>query len=360
MQGHFNYNINIDIVNSSVTGSGTITQSDSMAIVSTGTTAASTSLLTSRRQLRYQNGVGTNMRFTAIFSAPVSGGSQLIGFGNTTDGLFYGYSGTTFGVTHRNNGVDTFVPQTSWNGDVFDGSGKSGAIMDHTKGNVFEISMQWLGFGAIFFRAEHATEGDFHLCHTIRYSNANTSPSLTNPNFPFYVYASNGGNSTDVWIKTASYAACIEGKDTINTGITNSVAISETTTAIANIITIRNRTTYNSITNRHSVHPQVISIACEGTKPVECQVILNATLGGSPSWTNVSTNNSIVEYDTSATISGGRKLMTIWLSKADSEFIYLESLGWELYPGETLTFYSHSINNSSSDIVINLTWRERV
>lgn len=360
IQGHFNYNINTDIINTNLIGSGSVTQENSMAFVRTNTTTASSALLTSRRQIRYQNGVGTNMRFTALFSSPVVGGKQYIGFGNDTDGLFYGYSGTTFGIIYRNNSIDTFIPQTSWNEDKFDGTGTSGANLVLSNGNVFEISMQWLGFGNIYFNIEHNNEGDLHSTHTLKYANSNIVPSLTNPNFPFYIFVDNGGTTTDLWIKNSSYAAFIEGIENLNTGLINSISASRTTTTIANVLTIRNKTLFNGKTNRHTVHPQTICIACEGTKPVECQVILNAVLGGSPSWTSLNTNNSIVEYDTSATISGGKKYTTLFLGKSDSKIIDLTELSWELYPSETFTFYARSINDSNSDISISINWRERV
>lgn len=358
--GHFNYNINTDIVSTSLVGSGTVTQANAMANVQTGTTVGSSAELVSRRSMRYLNGLGTNMRFTALFSTPASGCTQYIGFANTVDGLMFGYNGTTFGVLHKNNGVDNFIPQTSWNQDKFDGTGKSGATIDPSKGNVFEISMQWLGFGSIYFSIEHNDEGDFHQVHNIRYANTATTPSLHNPNFPFKIIVNNGATTSDVWVKSASYACFIEGPNDINTGLANSIASSITTTTISNVLTIRNRTTYNSQSNHHSVHPQMVVVAVEGTKPAEIQILLNCTIGGAPSWTNISTNNSIVEYDTAGTISGGRKLMTLFLGKSDSQVVDLSTLDWQMFPSESITFYGHSVNDSSMDISIDIQWRERV
>ena len=58
-------------------------------------------------------------------------------------------------ITTVNAGVastDTWIPQASWNGDVCDGTGATGFNLDVTKGNVFQINVAWLGFGAVTFK----------------------------------------------------------------------------------------------------------------------------------------------------------------------------------------------------------------
>jgi hypothetical protein len=56
--------------------------------------------------------------------------------------------------------TDTFIPQSEWNGDKLDGNGSSGITIDPTKGNVFQILIQYLGFGGIVFQVEAINEGN--------------------------------------------------------------------------------------------------------------------------------------------------------------------------------------------------------
>lgn len=86
-------------------GSATVTSANSLFVVSTGTTANSFSELQSRRRLRYRPGQGMISRFTGIFTAGVADSYQLIGPGNSEDGFFFGYKGTSFGIIYRHHGV---------------------------------------------------------------------------------------------------------------------------------------------------------------------------------------------------------------------------------------------------------------
>ena len=49
------------------------------------------------------------------------------------------------------NGVQTIIPQASWNVDTLNGSGPSGKTLDMSRGNIFRIAVAWCGFAAIVF-----------------------------------------------------------------------------------------------------------------------------------------------------------------------------------------------------------------
>lgn len=115
----------------------------------------------------------------------------------------------TFAETQAGQATtEVFIPQTEWNGDRLDGTGSSGVIADWTKGNVFQIDIQYLGFGVIVFKVELTTtnsnNAEFVTVHTIKNPNTlsimaavkHTSPViiyliknatlLGNPNFTSY------------------------------------------------------------------------------------------------------------------------------------------------------------------------------
>lgn len=105
----------------------------------------------------------------------------------------------------------TTVAQSAWD-DPLDGTGESGMTIDLTKLNVFEIRFQYLGGGKITFHVEDDSTGDFVEFHKILYANLNTSPSTHNPNFHFFVYANNKATTSNLVVKSASYAYFVEGK----------------------------------------------------------------------------------------------------------------------------------------------------
>ena len=55
--------------------------------------------------------------------------------------------------------------------DPLDGNGYSGATLDPTKLNVFQINFRWLGAGQIRFSIENPLNGDMIVFHEIRYAN---------------------------------------------------------------------------------------------------------------------------------------------------------------------------------------------
>jgi hypothetical protein len=70
----------------------------------TGTTTNSKSSLRSLHRTYYSGGLGLRVRFSAIFSEPALGCSQLIGYGDQNNGFFFGYKDTEFGILRRSGG----------------------------------------------------------------------------------------------------------------------------------------------------------------------------------------------------------------------------------------------------------------
>ena len=99
VQLKFSYGLNSLQVKTQVnTSSGGVTQSDSMAVVSTGAVGTSQAAMFSRSPAIYEPGVGIIDEFTALFSTPASGSSQVAGIGGVDDGFFFSYRDLVFGV----------------------------------------------------------------------------------------------------------------------------------------------------------------------------------------------------------------------------------------------------------------------
>lgn len=353
VQVKFPYNINAGFVNTTLVDSGTVTQANSMAVVSSGAASTSSALMETKNSIVYQPGQGVLARFTAIFTIGVAGSTQEIGIGDDTDGFFVGYNGADFGVLRRSNGTDNWIAQADFNGD-FKTSNFS-KIFDPTKGNVYQVQFQWLGFGVINFSVYDELTNSYTLLHQVVYPNNYTEPSVYNPSFPLRVFAENTSNDTAIVIKTASMAAFTEGKST-NSLIQGAIDNQKTVTSEINILTIRNNTTFQSKTNRAVVLPEIISVSSDGTKPVKFRFYIDTTLGGSPSYTQVNANQSVVSYDTAGTtITGGRMFLEVFIGKEDGNAVKVKGL-FKLLPGETLTITAESAASSNASAAI--TWGE--
>lgn len=360
IQTDFIYNVNADMVDTTLVGSGTVTQADSMAVLQTAAFASSSAQVSTKRFVKYRPGQGVHIRGTALFTTGVANSQQLFGCGDSVDGFFFGFDGASYGILHRNVGVDTWIPQTSWNGDKMDGSGPSGQTIDPTKGNVYQVSFQWLGFGQVTFAIEDSVSGQFVTVHTLNYANTAIIPSLGNPSFPIIWEAENSTNTSNITVKGASCCAEVEGKIEY-LGPTNAVGNTKTgvTTALTNVLTLRNKTTYQAVTNRTPIKVLKYTVSVDGTKPAEFQMVKNTTLGGSPSYADVSTNTSVIEYDTAGTtLTGGTVIDFGSLAAAGS----LSESGTsttdiELLPGETLTLAVNA-TTGTTDATVTIRWVE--
>ena len=103
-QGDFVFNVNNQIFNDRQFAGGTLTVSDGMAVLDSGTDPSGSAVVQLRRGLKYKPGQGSLMRATALFSEPNSGNAQFIGAGSAECGYFIGYFGNNFGILHSEDG----------------------------------------------------------------------------------------------------------------------------------------------------------------------------------------------------------------------------------------------------------------
>ncbi len=468
VQVQFPYNINTDIWEVR-DNNGTASIANNLANLSTGARATASSTILSRTPVKYNPGQGGLCRFTAVYSTAVANSTQYVGIGNSTDGYFIGYEGTTFGILRRqggkpetrrlaittasstaeaititlngvaesgisvtNAGVDSqstrtitandivahdwsnvgegwevhnmganvfftsfstgaklgtyeittatnaagtffqsllgvsetnnIIAQTDWNIDTLDGSGgannPSSINLDTSKGNVYQIRYQWLGFGTVEFYVEHSEEGDLHLIHIIEYANANTVPSVDNPTLPLFAQAKNTSNTSDVVLRIGSMAGFVEGRDTLK-GLPKSFNIEAESigTTETPIMTVHSHDIYQSTLNRVKTKFTLASVSVEGTKPATIRLRKNAILIGSD-FRALDSNTSIMHVDGSATVvTGGTIIYAQSIEKIGHSNIDLEKIGVELVAPDFLTL-SIEASAGTLDTVSTLNWQE--
>ncbi len=371
-QGSFEYTVdNTELNKNLVANGGTVTQANAMAVVGTSTTTASTARFHSKKRAKYRAGLGGLFRFTAKFTTPVAATIQYIGMADGhgsgaefINGLTVGYNGTTFGFQRWQNDVLFEVAQSAWD-DPLDGTGASGMTLDQTKINIFQIRFQYLGAGAMELSIEDDTTGRFVVVHTILYANLNTTPSMYSPNYLLMIHVDNKGTVSDIIVSCSSYAYFIEGKTTytevhqplFSSGKQSTGSI---TTELA-IFTIRNKSSYVSKTNYIDLILEAISVSIEASGAnnlATIRVVKDATLGGTPSYSDISATDSIVDIDVDGTtVTGGKELFDFGLAgKNDEIFHGLGEHKIYLAPGETITI--SAISAGTATVNASLLWKE--
>lgn len=348
----------------------------------TGTNSAGAVAFTSLKPARYRPGQGIVARFSYAFTTGVANSSQWAGMSNYTssasntafiDGYLFGYSGTGFGILHRNNSSDSFIAQASWNQDTCNGSGASGFTLDPTKGNVFMIVFPYLGYGDIKFFIEDSTTGRWILAHIIRYANTSASTQVSNPSLSFYALAINSGNTTNLIGYCGSVGLFLSGvRHYLGAifGIGNRKAAITTRT---NVFSIKVATTYNTVLVRGVIRLKSVSVAWDaGNDTALFDIVKNTTLGGTPVWNGVSgtvtdtatgaaitSGQSAVSIDTAGTtVTGGVIQYNSTMSRNTAHQIDLTDYDLFLTSGETFTFAVTGDSSGAARVSVN--WVEDI
>ena len=363
IQADFVYGINANLFSSTLTGSGTATSTSQMGIASTTANASSSALIQTARRAKYRAAEGILARFTAQFTAGVANSTQTAGMRNAAiDGWFIGYNGTSFGICYRRNSVDTWVAQADFNADKLDGTGLSGITIDPTKINIFQLSIGYLGVRGCTFSIQNPDTKAWIAFH--EYSFMNTTADQTqsvNPTMTFGIQATNTTNATNVVVKASSVGVFIVGsRERIGStyGVNNNKSVGTTET---NLLTIRNNTTMNSVTNQAQIRIRSLSLATSAGVPVVYKLTKNATLGGVPAYTNIDATNSCAAYDTAGTtITGGNVQFNTTVGANGNVFVDLTEFDIFLAPGDTLTVSVASISGGAAASVAAINWNEDI
>ena len=123
--------------NTSTGGTVTITLNDKQ-IAQTLATSATTTLTANDIASKTYPGWEVEARGATVIFLASSVGART-GTYSITLGTAIGTAGSFATTLAGTTVADTFIPQTSWNGDKCDGTGASGFTLDKTKGNVFRI-----------------------------------------------------------------------------------------------------------------------------------------------------------------------------------------------------------------------------
>lgn len=262
IQIHFVYGIFSDLTLTNIGNGGTVTSLQSIANISSSISTNGFANIYSKKIIHYRSGQSSIVRLSALFTQGVTGSRQEIGLSNGSDSLLFGYNDTVFGIKIIRNGVETFIPQSSWNKDKLDGTGKSEISLDPTKGNIYLITFQWLGFGTLCFYIYSPT-GNLILVHQVQYANDNTVVSLVNPSFKLYAGISKISGNSDIVLKISCMAASSAGRSTLatyhfryddNIGIAADIIEKP-------IYVLQNKTTFSGIDNFSTVRLHSASLA---------------------------------------------------------------------------------------------------
>lgn len=317
---------------------------------------------------------GTRVRFTALIHEVRNG--------------VYAYTEGGSGAAidlylNRETGVnkkDNWVFQENWNVDRCDGTGPSQFFLVPQKGNVYSITYQYLGYGAILYQIENPKTGKFIPVHLVHYAGSSEVTHLENPHMPFQasIYAiSDSIPDATYSLSIASWAFMTEGKiehfaprfAVDNYQSTVPGGVSETERAM---LLLKHPEVDNSSSSQVGVFIRKISVGLDaGSGNVTIiNVRINPTLTSRvPRWETVSYPDSPMLSCTSTlgntgnsrddiqrmVVSGGVLIAT--KSSSGDKTYEIDMSNYELNRGEVICISSRA-HVDKSDIHVSIEWVE--
>jgi hypothetical protein len=249
----------------------------------------------------YQPGRSQFIALTFVAGAAVADATFDAGYFDLLNGIFFRQNGTTnLQVIQRSSTsgsvVDTAVAQSSWSIDKMDGTGVSGKTLDMTNGQILIIDLQFLGMGRV--RIGWDIDGVIYYCHAFNNANSLTVPYMQSASLPAQTLITATATGSTKTAQVKCYCVNSEGGNMDLLGYmlaTPEVTATAASGARTPIVSIRPKTTYNSIVNRQYFEIIDIMAIVTGTNAVYWELVCGATLSGT-TWADVNTSYSGYEY----------------------------------------------------------------
>jgi len=260
-------------------------------------------------------------------------------------------------LTNIQNGLippETWVPQAQWNI-------QPDFKIDPTKGNVYQVQMQYLGFGGITFFIENPKTARFEPVHIIQYANAHTIPSVSNPIFRVGWGVRNKGNTTDIVTEGASAAMFIEGETVVDTSTIGAsqtqIGVGPTATAI---LSLQNRRTYSGTANRAEIIGRSLVLSTDTTKTAKFELVLNPIIqtGEFLEFESLGDDNLGEVARNSATVLGGRVIAAYDVKAANPFSVDIGNITSRLQPGDIFCVVARVSSGPASEMSAAMTWQD--
>lgn len=262
--------------------------------------------------LPYQPGRSQLAMITFNMVAAVANVLKFAGYSDGVNGVEFQLDGTTkqFKIYSGSGVGNQTIIQSNWNLDKLDGSGASGITLDVTKTQILVIDIQALYVGRV--RIGFDVGGSILYAHEFKHANLFTDPYIQSANLPVRCGMTCTGTVSTTMQFICSAVISEGGSEDINAfGYTfqqDSGLIAVPVGGI-HMISLRPKTTFNSITNRSRVAFIDVEVFNAGNQAVQWQLCVGQTLTGTTTFIDVNSTYSSTEYNILATLSGSPSIV---------------------------------------------------
>lgn len=226
-------------------------------------------------------------------------GTGVAGNGVALESNGTGYQVTLYSDTAEG---DQTVLRSAWD-DPLDGTGASGLTLDVSKGVIFFLDLQSLYYGRVRCCVDIA--GVATCFHAFNNANVLAKPYIQTANLPI----SAGMTCTGTVSTTMEFTCCSvisEGGQEDIGGFPFSAegTVTAGSGAPTHILSVRPKTTFNSIANRSTFRLESVDFLVTGASPIKWELCLGQAISGTTAFNDANATYSGFEYNTAGTISG--------------------------------------------------------
>lgn len=313
-ENQFTYNLSSLVFEQITNGSGaTITHdaTNRMALMTFSSTATGgKAYMQSYEYIPYQAGRSQLVFMTFNFIETKANTLKFAGYSDGVNGIEFQLNGTTkqFTVYSASSNGNETVTQTNWNIDKLDGTGVSGLTLDITKTQILAIDLQALYVGRV--RVGFDIDGVIYFVHQFEHSNKVIYPYIQSANLPIRCGMTCSGTVST----TMNFICCSVASEGGDSEIRGRSFTAEGNVTAGNgtrthILSIRPKTTFNSITNRIKFDLEGIDFLITGSNPILWELCIGQAISGTTTFNDVNTTYSAFQFNTAGTISGSPALV---------------------------------------------------
>ncbi len=290
---------------SEVSGSGTSSSYDantSSTDLDVSATTAGKIVRQTYQRFNYQPGKSQQVMMTGSYTNE-DGITSICGLYDGSDGIYFS---NVDGVNYMNissstsgSEVVTSVAQADWNIDTF-------SEFDPTKTQIFILDFEWLGVGIV--RTGFVVGGQIIYCHEFLNANVQSLVYMKTPNLPLRYSIENDGTGGAATLQAICSSVNSEGGQEdigltrhISNGTTAVTATTAGTTYA--LLGVRQNTSFPGTI----LKPLAVEILITSNSEFEWELVLNPTVAGTFTYSQVSTFDSATGASTN-TVTGGTPL----------------------------------------------------
>jgi hypothetical protein len=308
--GQLTYDLQPLIYEQIVSANGGITHDATNRCATITLTAAaegSETYMQSYSHYRYQAGRAQEVFITGAAHALTSNCEAFWRYGTSGNAVEFATDGTRAGskfiIRSDSGNGDQEKLADDWVLDKLDGNGPSGLTLDPTKTQIFVVDIQALYVGRV--RCGFDLDGEVVWCHEFLHANRVAAPYIQTANLPIAAGIRATGASASGSMRFVCSCVLSRGGQEQIAGydFTCTGSVTAASGARTHLLSMRPKTTFNSITNRVEFVLEDIEVLVTGSQPVYWELCLGQALT-TPTYNPVNSTYSAFEYAAAQTLSG--------------------------------------------------------